>query len=111
MIEPTIKIMASLEKLTTYSLSVDHPEGRHKARVFDSVLGITLAHAAQLRQTIEDEAERRRSEFRVGRADSYGTRYVLDFLHQTKKGQAIIRTAWIMHPGTDVLRLTSCYVL
>lgn len=37
------KASVDLEKLTAYALNASHPEGRHKARVFLSALGVTAA--------------------------------------------------------------------
>src|SRR5260221_11270544 len=43
-------------KLEAYTLNPQHRDGRHKARVFDAVLGITLANADVLRQALLDAA-------------------------------------------------------
>ena len=39
-------------KLEDYTLNPLHAEGRHKARVFGSVLGITASNAHVLRQAL-----------------------------------------------------------
>jgi uncharacterized protein DUF6883 len=44
-------------KIEDYVLNPRHREGRHKARVFESVLGITLANGEVLRQAILSAAE------------------------------------------------------
>jgi hypothetical protein len=44
-------------KIEDYVLNPRHWEGRHKARVFESVLGITLSNPEVLRQTILSAAE------------------------------------------------------
>ena len=43
-------------KLEDYTLNPLHRDGRNKARVFDSVLGITLANADVLRHALLDAA-------------------------------------------------------
>jgi hypothetical protein len=43
--------------------------------------------------------------------DEFGQRYVLDFPMTTTAGTATVRSGWIVLAGTDVLRLTSCYLL
>ena len=43
-------------KLEDYSLNPLHREGRHKARVFESMLGITQANAEVLRVAIQSAA-------------------------------------------------------
>jgi len=35
------RAVVDLEKLRNYCLSLSHPRGRHKARVFEAVLGLT----------------------------------------------------------------------
>ena len=42
------------DKLDEYVLNEDHPRGRHKARVFKSVLGITIGNSYLLQQSILD---------------------------------------------------------
>jgi hypothetical protein len=44
-------------KIEDYVLNPRHREGHHKARVFESVLGITLANDDVLRQAILSAAE------------------------------------------------------
>ena len=44
--------VVDLAKLSDYCLNPDHPRGRHKARVFASALGLTLADAESLRATL-----------------------------------------------------------
>lgn len=41
-----------IEKLTDYCLSVDHPRGKHKARVFQAVCGLDAGHAETLRDAL-----------------------------------------------------------
>jgi hypothetical protein len=97
-------------KLDEYVLNPRHREGCHKARVFESVLGITLANREILRQAIlaaaadSDEAEA------LG-DNGHGDIYVLRFPLQTEIGQATVLTAWIILPGEDFPRLTTCYIL
>lgn len=97
-------------KLEEYVLNPKHREGRHKARVFESVLGITLASQEVLRQAIlhaastSDEVEPRGD-------DGHGSLYVLRFPMRTLKGQAVVLTAGIVRHGEDFPRLTTCHIL
>lgn len=104
-------IVVDIAKLRDYCLSNTHPRGRHKARVFRSRLGITASDARQLRQAILNAAHSRQEDLRPADADEFGRRYVLDFPMNTAVGTAMIRSAWIVLAGQNVLRLTSCYVL
>ena len=97
-------------KLEEYVLNPRHRDGRQKARVFESALGITLADPSPLRQAIlaaaatSDEVEARGD-------NGYGDVYVLRFPLQTVKGSAVILTAWIVRHGEDVPRLTTCSIV
>lgn len=105
------RITVEIAKIRDYCLSDTHPRGRHKARVFRSRLGLTRRHSVLLRRSLLAAARTRLDEFRLTKADEYGERYVLDFETTTATGTAMIRSAWILLAGEDVLRLTSCYVL
>ena len=46
----------SVQKLIGYCLNSEHPSGKYKARVFTSILGITLENADVLRELIQTAA-------------------------------------------------------
>ena len=97
-------------KLEDYTLNLRHEEGRHKARVFESVLGITLGNRTVLKDAILAAASN--SEEAEDQGDNgYGSVYVLRFPLQTDRGRAMILTAWIVLHGEDFPRLTTCYIL
>lgn len=96
-------------KLRDYCLSMQHPEGRHKARVFLSVLGLTPADAEELRAVLLTAA--RENEAMTTDADEYGQRYTVDFQMYHGGRQALVRSAWIIRRSEDYPRLTSCYIL
>jgi hypothetical protein len=99
----------SLTKLRDYCLNLQHDEGKHKARVFASALGITAADAEALRDLLLEAVKNR--EARVGSQDAYGQRYAVDMPIEWRGRHAIIRSGWILEHGSDVPRLTSCFVL
>lgn len=99
----------AIEKLTEYCLNPHHPRGRHKARLFWSVLGLDFRHAIWLRDALIEAA--RAGEAKASERDRYGQRYVLDFEMVGPRGSAGIRSLWIVRVGEDIPRLTSCYVL
>jgi hypothetical protein len=103
------RAVVDLVKLRDYCLSPVHARGRHKARVFAAVLGLTAADAEMLRAALLAAALA--EEAIPGEQDAYGQRYVIDFLMRGPRGQAIVRSSWIVRAGEDVPRLTSCYVL
>jgi hypothetical protein len=97
-------------KLEDYVLNLRHHEGRHKARVFESALGITLANGDVLRQAILSAADNADDAELLGN-NGHGEIYVLRFPLQTQKGSATILTVWIVRDGEDFPRLITCYIL
>jgi hypothetical protein len=95
-------------KLTDYCLSPEHPVGKHKAALFRAALGVTAADAGTLRDALLRAAAT--GEAVTCRADEFGQRYVIDFEMTTPAGTATVRSAWIVGPGEDHLRLTTCYI-
>ncbi|HEX5470424.1 MAG TPA: hypothetical protein VFW73_00980, partial [Lacipirellulaceae bacterium] len=65
------------QKLMGYSLDPDHDEGRHKAHLFESLLGINAQNAEALLEALEQAAVI--GEAVIGKLDKYGQRYVIDF--------------------------------
>ena len=103
------RAVVAMEKLVDYCLSPVHPRGRHKARVFDAVLGLTSNNAAELQTALLDAAAS--AEAVETTSDEYGQRYVVDFRMTGPEGAAKVRSTWIVKVGEDFPRLTSCYVL
>ncbi len=64
------KRVVEIAKLRDYCLSTGHPEGRHKARVFHSVLGLTAQEAEKLQAALFATA--RENEAIVADRDAYG---------------------------------------
>jgi hypothetical protein len=97
-------------KLEDYVLNMLHREGRHKARVFESVLGITVGSADVLRRALLDEAAA--SDQVEARGDSgFGTLYIVRFPLSTTKGTGTVVSVWIVRHGEDFPRLTTCYIV
>ncbi|HHZ19814.1 MAG TPA: hypothetical protein GX391_04765 [Firmicutes bacterium] len=96
-------------KLTEYALNPDHPIGQNKAKVFKSALGYNKSNANLLIKQIYDKLPQ--SEAIVGKLDQYGQRYTMDMLITGVNGNtAIVRTGWIIKPGSDTPELTTLYV-
>ena len=98
-----------IAKISNYCLSLTHPEGRHKARVFQAVLGLDAKDAEFLKQAILSAASGNQAT--KTDTDQYGTRYILDFELSNNERSAMIRTGWIIRSKEDFPRLTTCYVL
>jgi hypothetical protein len=104
------RAVVDIVKLRDYVLSSEHRRGRHKARVFATVLGLTAENAEELHETLLAAALTH--EAIATERDDYGQRYVMDFVMTRLTGQqATIRSGWIVRHGEDFPRLTTCYVL
>ena len=100
--------IVDLRKLRDYCLNPDSARGRHKARIFAAVLGITAADAAKLRAKLLEIA--RTGDVQVGELDLYGQCYTIDFEMETATGKVALRSGWIVLHGKPVPRLTTCYI-
>ena len=97
-------------KLEDYSLNPLHREGRNKARVFESVLGITQANVAMLRAAIQSAAAS--SDEAEARGDNgFGEVFNLRFVMTTGRGSATVLTSWIVLRNEDFPRLATCYIV
>jgi hypothetical protein len=103
------RAVVDMRKLRDYCLSARHPRGRHKARVFASVLGIYENDAELLRGALLEAALNR--EVLLGRADIYGQRYILNFEISGPAGRGTVRSFWMVRAGESFPRLTSCFVM
>ena len=97
-------------KIEDYVLNPSHWEGRHKARVFESMLGITRSNQQVLREAILAYAVNS-EEVEVFGDNGYGTLYVLRFPLTIAHRTAMILTAWIIRHEEDFPRLITCYIL
>lgn len=102
------RAVVDMAKLAEYCLDPDHPRGRHRARVFQSVLGIGLSNSEVLRQALLGAATT--GEAVPAEADQYGRRYAIRFELETIAGRATIVSAWIITAGEDFPRLVTCFV-
>ena len=100
--------IVDLAKLRDYCLDTRHSRGRHKARVFESAIGITQAEAGHLQSLIQSGVTT--AETIQGFSDEYGERFTCDFDISYLGRSALIRTAWIIKRGEDFPRLTTCYI-
>lgn len=101
--------VVDISKLRDYCLNPDHDEGKHKARLFSSILGISKDDAEELRQLLLEVVKIQ--EAQLGRHDEFGQRYTLDFTLEWQNKSATVRSAWIIEHDSDVPRLTTCYPL
>ncbi|NEX17788.1 MAG: hypothetical protein C1943_14505 [Halochromatium sp.] len=100
--------IVDIRKLSDYCLNFEHPRGKHKARVFLSVLGLTTAHAVDLQDMLLRKVAS--EECAIGTVDQYGARYTVDFTYRRGDREALLRSTWIIKTGERAPRLTSCFV-
>jgi hypothetical protein len=96
-------------KLEEYVLNPQHRDGRHKARVFESALGITYANRHILRQALLDAAATS-DQFEARGDNGHGELYSLRFDMEMTHGAEVVRTAWIIRHGEDFPRVITCYI-
>lgn len=96
-------------KLRDYCLNIEHNDGKHKARLFASILGMTANNAEELRQILLEVVKTQ--EAQLGRQDEFGQRYTLDFVLEWQNRSATVRSGWIIEHDSNVPRLTTCYPL
>jgi hypothetical protein len=101
--------IVEIEKLRDYYLSSGHPRGRHKARVFHSLLQMTATDADELRVALIDAALKENAT--PGASDQYGDRYIVDFEMKRGGRAANIRSCWIIRSGEIAPRFVTCYIL
>lgn len=101
------RAVVDVVKLREYCLNPRHEDGKHKARVFASALGLNETDAEWLRERLLEAAE---GDATLAGETSYGLLYVIDFSVATSAGQATVRSGWIVRVGENFPRLTTCYV-
>lgn len=98
-----------IPKIRDYSLNPGHEEGKHKAIVFRSALGLNQENHQWLIDKIREGLSE--SEAMEEESISFGKRYLVDLLIRNKDKEATVRTAWIVRNGESFPRLTSCYIV
>jgi hypothetical protein len=103
------KAVVDIRKLRGYCLNPEHDDGKHKARLFGLILGMTADNAEELRQILLEVVQSH--EARLGRRDKFGQRYTLDFTIEWQNRNATLRSGWIIEHDSEIPRLTTCYPL
>lgn len=101
--------VVDIRKLRDYCLNPEHDDGKHKARLFSSMLGMTPENAEELRQILLEIIQSH--EAQLGRRDWFGQRYTLDFTIEWQNRSATLRSGWIIEHDSEIPRLTTCYPL
>lgn len=101
-----------IAKLRDYCLNPNHPEGKHKARIFLEKLGIGRNDAERLRQQILEAIVT--AEATEQKPTAYGQRFVVDLQIEWQTEFVLstvgVRSAWIIRNDEDFPRLTTCFI-
>ena len=103
------RAVVDIRKLRDYCLNPQHDKGKHKARLFTSLLGMDSGDAEELRNALLEAVKTKDAQ--LGKTDAYGQRYTLDFTLNWRGKQARIRSAWIIETGSDISKLTTVFPL
>ncbi len=101
--------IVDIRKLRDYCLNTEHDDGKHKARLFSSILSMKAEHAEELRLILLEII--RTHEAVLGRSDRFGQRYTVDFEITWQNRNATLRSGWIIEHSSDIPKLTTCYPL
>ena len=97
-------------KLSDYVLNPEHRHGRHKARVFESSLGITRQNQQLLADALCKAATDSADVTSMG-DQGFGEIFEIRVPLATDRGQATVLSAWIIRRGEDFPRLVTCFIL
>jgi hypothetical protein len=96
------------DKLEGYALNPNHSEGRHKAVVFRSALGLDQENAAALRAALRQALKTENATPTT--RNPYGQKYQIEFEMIRAGRSAIIRSIWIVKDAENFPRLITCYI-
>ena len=103
------RAVVDIRKLQEYCLNPQHHRGKHKARLFTSLLDMDVDDAEELRNALLEAVKNQDAQ--LADKDAYGQRYTLDFTLNWRDKQATIRSAWIIETNTDFPKLTTAFPL
>ena len=98
-----------IAKLRGYCLSATHPEGKHKAFVFNAALGLEANDSEWLREQLLKAVLT--EDCQSGLTTAFGQRYSVELTLRYGTREARIRSAWIVREHEKFPRLVSCYVI
>lgn len=97
-------------KLQDYVLNNEHRSGRHKARVFESALGITREKGDAIVNALHEAAANSNDVISTG-DQGFGATFEIRFPVTTERGTATVLSAWIIRHGEDFPRLVACFII
>jgi hypothetical protein len=98
-----------IRKLRDYSLNPEHRVGKHKARLFSALLGMSMDDAEELRNILLQVVKTH--DAALGSKDKHGQRYRIDFTLTWRGRDATVRSTWTIRSDEDFPRLVTCFPL
>ncbi len=96
-------------KISGYALNKEHPTGKNKAIVFDSVLGYNIGNKDLLLKQVNEGLKKYQAKARP--ETKYGQPYEVSMMIKGVNGRyAKVKTGWIIDNGSKTPRLTSIRV-
>ncbi len=101
------RVFIPMEKITGYCLNLNHSKGKHKARVFRAILGITIENADRLVELLQQAA----IEGEVVQRDltPKGEIFKVDWEIPDTPGEQL-RSTWEIAYDSDVPRLVTAFI-
>lgn len=101
------QVEISMQKLISYCLDPEPPAGKHKARVFESALGIRAENANFLRELIQTAAVE--GEIVQQETTAFGQVFKIDWIIQNTNAIEL-RTIWEITTKNPNPRLISAFI-
>jgi len=98
-----------VDKFLLYCLNEEHPVGKHKARLFKTILNISSENYQILINEIKKQILIQPAY--LSKEISFGNLYFVDFEMKNLSKIATVRTTWIVRNEENFPRLTSCYII
>ena len=97
-------------KVAGYFLNLNHERGRHKAIVFEQVLGYTAKNSEDFKKAVYEGLPGSKKKF-IGKTE-YGEKVeaMMDITGPTGRTATVV-TGWIKRPGNQHYDLVSAYIL
>ncbi len=103
-------VIINPRKLTYYALNRDSPKGKHKAILFEKLLGFTKENYTHLLDQLEKKSLP--AEITYHSEDQYGKRYTAELLIEgIEAQQEMVKTGWLIPPDAKEAHLVTLYVI
>ena len=104
-------VIINPRKLTHYALDPDSPKGKHKAVLFEKLLGFSKANYNHLLEQLKTKSLSVETTAH-SEEDQYGKRYTVELLIEGMEGQQeIVRTGWLVPSDSREAHLVTLYVV